>query len=138
MLYREKIKKYLYLNTDFVRFLISGGINTLLTAFLYQLFVIFFSPSIAYTLSWLSGILFVIFWYPTKVFSGSTYSIFKSVFSVAIYFFTYLLGLYSLHVFISIGLNSRIAIFFSITISTLINFLCMRINYRGVLLSSKK
>jgi putative flippase GtrA len=50
------------------RFLLAGFTNTLLTMGLFQLLVTFVNPAIAYSLSWLSGLLFAAIAYPTFVF----------------------------------------------------------------------
>ena len=50
------------------RFLVAGFANTLLTTVVYQLVVTVLTPTVAYSLAWLAGLLVVATAYPTFVF----------------------------------------------------------------------
>jgi putative flippase GtrA len=55
---------------DAGRFLIAGGINTALTSLVYFLCLMVMPSPASYTLSWLAGLAFVMYFYPTRVFPG--------------------------------------------------------------------
>lgn len=122
--------KHKLLFADIVRFLFAGGFNTLLTLCIYQLCLFIFDHNIAYSLSWLCGLLFVYFYYPSKVFPGSNPTPVMKILTVVIYLFVYLAGLFFLNVFIEKEIHERVAILFVIILSTLLNFCLMRLLLR--------
>jgi len=115
---------------DGFRFLIAGGLNTLITVGIYQLCLGFLSHNKAYAISWLVGILYLIIVYPTKVFTGNSFSITQSAVAVGVYLIVFLIGLWSLEQIINLGTHERLAIFIILAFSTLLNFTLMRILYR--------
>jgi len=60
------IRKDIYM--DGFRFLIAGGLNTVLTLGIYQLCLLVMEHEIAYSLSWIVGIIFLMKFYPARVF----------------------------------------------------------------------
>ena len=134
-LYIEKISK-LASNTDTAgdafRFLIAGSINVLLSLCVYQLCLLVWSHDISYALSWVAGLTYLVVVYPSKVFSGGSTSLLKSLIVLCSYFLVFTVGLWCLSQFVSVGINERLAIFLVLPISTVLNFVCMRIVYRFI------
>lgn len=115
---------------DALRFVLAGGINTLLTLFVYQVILFFLPHSFAYALSWLVGILYISIVYPTKVFPGGSASLIKIGATVTIYIVVFMISLWCLEFVVSKGLHERLAIFVVLILSTTLNFVLMRTVYR--------
>ena len=128
-----KIKNNIFtsiLIRDIIRFFFGGIINTFFTLILFQLCLFFISPGLSYTISWLAGILFIVIIYPTKVFPKSSNSLKKSIYVTISYIAIYFISIWSLNFFISIGINARLGIFFTLSVSAIVSFLMMRYIYR--------
>jgi hypothetical protein len=67
---RHKVADHLLLAGDALRFAIAGILNTSLTLLAYQLFLFVMPRQGAYALSWVCGIVFVLVFYPSQVFTG--------------------------------------------------------------------
>lgn len=118
------------LKEDGIRFLIAGLLNTLMTFFIYQLFLFVTSPILSYTAAWLAGLIFVVVFYPTKVFSGGENTFKHRAFFAASYILIFLIGVLCLNLMIAHGLHSRLSIIIVMGITTVINFFMGRfINY---------
>jgi putative flippase GtrA len=111
---------------DAIRFLGAGVLNTALTLGIYQILLFFCSPTAAYALAWICGLLFVAIFYPRKVFGVAERSVFVSLVVVAIYVVGFFLGLSVVNV-ISYDFSApRLGIFVSIACTTVFNFIVMR------------
>ncbi|MFC1701368.1 hypothetical protein ACFL1J_01275 [Pseudomonadota bacterium] len=119
-----------HLVADGLRFIIAGGINTILTLCIYQFALFFLSHSFAYAFSWLVGILYLIIVYPTKVFPGGNNSPKRIGVATAIYLVVFMISLWSLDFIVSTGLHERLAIFVVLVMSASLNFVLMRLVYR--------
>lgn len=115
---------------DGLRFLLAGGANTLLTFALYQLLLFIASPSVAYALSWLFGLAFVVVVYPAKVFAGAQKGGRARLYLGASYVAMFLIGLATLQGLSTIGVPPRIAIILVMAVTTLANFLLGRLIFR--------
>lgn len=120
-----------HLLADGFRFILAGGVNTLLTLGVYQLGLVFLPHNLAYAISWFLGILYLIIVYPAKVFPGSTASFKRNVAVIVVYLTVFLIGLWSLERVVEFGLHERLAIFVVLIVSATLNFLLMRLVYRG-------
>lgn len=116
---------------DGFRFILAGGVNTLLTLGVYQLCLVFLSHNLSYATSWLVGILYLILVYPTKVFPGGSTSLKKNTTVVAVYLMVFLVSLWTLEKVVDYGIHKRLAIFLVLIVSATLNFLLMRLVYRG-------
>lgn len=116
--------------SDGLRFVVAGGINTILTLCIYQFALFFLSHSFAYTLSWLVGILYLIIVYPTKVFPEANNSPKRIGIATTIYLVVFMASLWSLDFIVSTGIHQRLAIFLVLVISASLNFVLMRLVYR--------
>jgi putative flippase GtrA len=119
-----------HLLADGFRFILAGGVNTLLTLGIYQLGLVFLPHTLAYATSWFVGILYLLIVYPVKVFPGGTASFKRNVTVVAVYLTVFLVGLWSLERAVEFGLHERLAIFVVLIVSATLNFLLMRLVYR--------
>ena len=120
---------------DAVRFLFAGGLNTLLSYLVYLLLNMVVSYQVAYALSWLFGLLFIVIFYPSKVFIGSENSWKKIALLVLQYVFVFVCGLQCLMLMVSyLGLSEALAALFTMVFTTGLNFILMRLLYRKKLL----
>jgi putative flippase GtrA len=117
---------------DGFRFAIAGGLNTLITLLIYQICLAFFSHNMAYAISWLVGILYLIIIYPAKVFPGKSFSLIRSMAVIGIYIAVFVISLWGLGQVINLGMHERLAIFIVLIISSALNFIFVRMVYRGV------
>ena len=115
---------------DSLRFVLAGGLNTVLTLGVYQVVLFSLPHNQAYSISWMVGILFLLIVYPTKVFPGGVPSIKKSTATVIIYLTAFFLSLTILDWMVVQGLHKRLAIFVVLVVSTTLNFILMRLVYR--------
>ena len=115
---------------DSFRFLVAGGLNTLLTLGLYQLLIFALSPHLAYAVSWLAGIIFVIKVYPDRVFPGGRSDTKARIKLGLSYLGVFLLGLAILHLSCSLGVDARLAILIVICATTTTNIVVGRLLLR--------
>ncbi len=115
---------------DAFRFLIAGGINVLLTLGIYQICLLMWNHNISYSISWAVGLVYLVVVYPSKVFPGGKSSPGKALIVVYSYLLVFGASLWSLNQIVGVGVNERLAIFFVLAISTVLNFASMRIVYR--------
>ena len=118
------IKKDMF--SDAVRFIIAGGINTLLTLIIYQLCLLFLRHDISYIISWIVGITFLIVFYPTRVFPQGHNTWRRKVLIVGLYIVNFFVSLWLLDVVVNYGIFPQIAILFALMYTTLMNFFGMR------------
>ncbi|OKP81742.1 polysaccharide synthesis protein GtrA [Paenibacillus helianthi] len=87
------------LNKEFLKFVISGGINTLATYLMYLLLLLFFNYSLSYTISYVSGIF--LSYYLNTVFVFKEKVSFKKFLKFPIvYFIQYLVNIFMLYVLV--------------------------------------
>lgn len=109
------------LNKELLKFVISGGINTLATYLMYLLLLLFFNYSLAYTVSYISGIF--LSYYLNTVFVFKEKVSFKKFLKFPIvYLIQYLVNILMLyvlveHVHLSTGIVPLIVIVVTIPIT---------------------
>jgi putative flippase GtrA len=112
--------------SDAIRFLVAGGLNTALTSAVYFAGLTVLPSAISYTIAWLAGLVFVMVFYPDRVFPGGRAGFADRLAvggSVALVFVA---GLAILH-FLERMLQSRATAFFAtLTATTILNFLVSR------------
>ncbi|WP_438348920.1 GtrA family protein [Paenibacillus sp. FA6] len=87
------------LNRQFLKFVISGGINTLVTYLVYLLLLLIFNYSLAYTLSYVSGIF--LSYYLNTVFVFKEKVSFRTFLKFPIvYLVQYLVNLFMLYILV--------------------------------------
>jgi putative flippase GtrA len=121
---------------DAIRFLLAGGLNTILSYLVYLLLNMVISYQFAYALSWLFGLLFIVIFYPSKVFVGSENSKKKIALLILQYVCVFVCGLQCLMLMVSyLGVSEALAALFTMVFTTGLNFILMRLLYRKKLLS---
>ena len=112
-------------NSSFVRFLFTGGLNTILTIAIYQLLLFVVSPSSAYGISWGIGLVYVALCYPKIVFQKKmTFAnIAKTIF---VYLSIFILGLVCTNYLVLLSVPPRLVIFIVIVITVAFNFLILK------------
>lgn len=124
----------LNLLSDAVRFAIGGVINTALSYIVFLLLLKITDYQIAYAGSWVFGILFVVIFYPSKVFVGSSNSLKKITLTIVQYILVFISGLCLMSILIEkLNVSEKIAIIIVIVFTTAINFLLMRLVFRKLI-----
>lgn len=119
---------------DGLRFLIGGGLNTAISYLAYLFFLLFTHYQIAYALSWAMGLLIIVVFYPSKVFFGSKNSWKKTAILIGQYLLVFFCGLQCLKVLVvHAEMSEQLAALFTMALTTVLNFLLMRLLYRGSL-----
>lgn len=107
-------------------FLSFGFLNTAFTIIIYQVLLLTLSPTWSYAISWLTGFLCVIGFYPRLVFNQKQ-SGWRAQFIVAIiYIINFALGTSLLHWLTQISDMPRLSVFVVIAMTSLASFLAMR------------
>ncbi|MGI2788365.1 GtrA family protein [Vibrio fluvialis] len=123
-----------FLLIDLYRFILAGGINTIFTILIYQILIMYISPSIAYALSWCAGFTFLICFYPSKVFKGSSGNLKGKVLCGIAYLVVFLVSIFIVHYFESLNLYPQLIVFVAILFSSVMNFILMSLIFRVFLL----
>ncbi len=118
------------ISDDLRRFLIGGGVNTVLTVIIYQLLIIYISPSFAYGVSWIIGFIFLVYVYPNKVFKGASRSLLSRLLCGIVYLLVFSSSLLMIDVMELHGVNPEVIVFIAISFSSIANFILMRIVFR--------
>lgn len=117
---------------DIIRFLIAGCINTGFTILIYQILLFWLSSRTSYALSWFCGLAFIAAVYPSRVFVGGRSSASARLQLVISYCAIFAIGLVLMSLMESAAIPGRIAIFITVAMTTLINFVAGRFLLRGV------
>jgi putative flippase GtrA len=115
-----------HIGSDTARFLVAGGINTALTSVVYFTGLTLLPPAAAYTLAWLTGLVFVMAFYPDRVFLGGRTGVTDRLAiggSIAVVF---VIGLAILHVLESALQSTPVAFFVTLASTTILNFVISR------------
>jgi putative flippase GtrA len=111
---------------DALRFLVAGGLNTALTSLVYFVGLSVLPSTWSYALAWLAGLVFVMVFYPDRVFPGGRTGITDRLaigVSIAVVF---VLGLATLKTLESVLQNAAAAFFVTLAITTVLNFVISR------------
>ncbi|TPN41025.1 hypothetical protein FKO01_01120 [Mesorhizobium sp. B2-3-3] len=111
---------------DAVRFLVAGGLNTALTSAVYFAGLIVLPSGLSYALAWLAGLVFVMVFYPDRVFPGSRTGLTDRLAIGATIAVVFVVGLVSLHVLQAILQNNVMAFMLTLATTTVLNFLFSR------------
>ncbi len=124
------------IQSDGIRYIGAGGVNTLITVIIYQILLLLLPHSYAYSISWIIGIIFLVTIYPTKVFTGGKDSTKRRVAIATSYLIVFGASIQCLNMLVRFGIHERIAIFIILIFSSLLNFLLMRYLIRGYIFNS--
>ena len=89
-----------FVKNKFFLYLWGGLLNTIISIALYNIFAIFFKVNIAFSLTWISGILFSYFFNKIIVFQKISNVCYIAVFAI-VYFVIYIFSLYLFNSLIS-------------------------------------
>lgn len=110
------------------RFVSIGIANTLIGIIIYQAGLFVLSPQLSYTLSWIIGIFLVVIVYPSYVFKKKSTATSKKFVIICLYIFSFIISSLLLNfLVIFVGIHSRISIFIVLGLSTILNFVGMRL-----------
>lgn len=112
---------------DGARFILAGALNTLLTLAVYQALLFVLPSWTAYTLSWVTGLLFVIVFYPSRVFGDARRDARARATLGTCYAAVFVTGLIVLRLTQQASIPPRIAIFGVLLITTAANFILSRL-----------
>lgn len=119
------------ISADAVRFIIGGIVNTTFTYLVFLLALQVSNYTVAYFISWIVGIIFVITVYPSAVFVGSEVSTRKRIITGLQYIIVFFLGLTFLKVLVAhFGISEYTSMGLTIVFTTLVNFTLMRLIFR--------
>jgi len=107
---------------DVFRFLVAGAVNTALTAAVYFVCLTIASPTSAYAIAWLTGLCFVMIFYPDRVFVGGRRSVQARLLMGLLTAAVFLTGIVVLRLFLSVFGDARIAFLITLALTTVLNF----------------
>jgi putative flippase GtrA len=116
-------------DNHFIRFLIVGFINTIFTYIIYLVCLQMMYYIYAYTVSFVSGIVFAYLLNARAVFQNSL-EFKKLIYFTLNYCGQYLIGRYLLLFFVENGVNVKIAPWLVLLVSVPINFTCIKIIFK--------
>lgn len=117
--------------TEFSRFIICGGINTLLTYIIYVVALRFYRYSISYSISFLAGI-FIAYYLNSRFVFEQELSLKKAISYPLVYLVQYLLGILALYVLVELlSVNKLIAPLIIVAISVPVTFLLSKLIIKG-------
>ena len=111
---------------DAARFLVAGALNTALTTVVYFVGLLIASPGVSYTVAWLVGLVFVMAFYPHRVFVGGDRSLRARLMLAAIVIAVYLIGIVLLRLLIALTGDPRLAFVVTLAATTVVNFILGR------------
>lgn len=112
---------------DLVRFAGAGALNTGLTFVLFQMLVLFLDPEIAYSVTWIVGLVIVFLFYPEHVFKGGRTSTLSRILMIAVYIASYGIGLWVLMSLKALGIDPRLGIGATLIVTAGFSFLGSRL-----------
>ncbi|SHK02536.1 GtrA-like protein [Aureimonas altamirensis DSM 21988] len=114
------------LKSDAVRFIVAGALNAALTLLVYQALLYAMSHQLAYAFAWLTGIAFIMIFYPARVFPEGRTAPVDRLLLGATYLGVFLFGLALLQGLDHAGIAPRIGILIVMVATTAVNFLAAR------------
>jgi len=115
-----------------LRFLLLGGLNTVLTLALYELLLFWLEYRLAYSIAWACGVVFISIAYPKLVYRQGRLTFLRAMLNAFYYGVSYLMGLALLWLFSAKwGIPDRASIFLVIGVITPINFLMSKLIFEG-------
>ena len=115
---------------DALRFLLAGGVNTVLTSAIYLLFALVLKPTVAYAIAWCLGLLFVAVVYPDHVYRGGRNDVRSRFWLVVSTVTVFVIGIFTLQVLVALTGIHQIAFFITLAVTTCLNFVLGRLLLR--------
>lgn len=114
------------IKADAVRFIVAGGLNAILTLLVYQALLYVMPPQPAYAIAWTTGIVFIMIFYPARVFPEGRTAFADRLSLAATYLGVFLFGLALLQGLAVAGIPPRLGILVVMVATTIVNFLAAR------------
>jgi putative flippase GtrA len=114
---------------DAVRFAGIGALNALLTTALYQVLLFWLNYTWAFSIAWLSGLVFISIAYPKVVFKTGKAGPYRILANAAYYGASFFLSLWALDRFSQV-MSERLAVFAMLAVITPLNFIVSRYIFR--------
>lgn len=115
---------------DLARFVVAGGLNAGLTVLVYQALLFIMPHHLAYAITWVLGIGFVMIVYPSRVFPEGRKRLADRLALGASYVAVFLCGLAVLEALTRAGMPPRIGIFLVMIATTATSFVAGRLLLR--------
>lgn len=120
-----------HLNKPFLRFVVSGIINTVSTYLIYLFLLLFLNYSIAYTISYLSGI-FISYYLNTLFVFNEKVSLMKFLKFPIVYVIQYLINVLMMYVLVEhLGMSAKIVPIIVIIVTIPINYVLSKLIIKG-------
>jgi putative flippase GtrA len=114
-----------------IRFLITGGFNTLITIAVYELMLFVVPAAAAYIIAWITGLIVTSIVYPLFVFCNRTITVNKSAVYSVYYIANFFFSLTVLEIIIQYEiLSDRMAPILLLSIIVPLNFIASRFIFR--------
>ena len=112
-----------------MRFLSSGAVNTIACLILYEILLFFFTPTIAYFIAWLCGVIFMCVILPLFVYKNHKIEWKKSLYNFMYYVVYLFISIKLILWCISMGVYKEIAPFVALCVTVPMSFLFTRLIY---------
>jgi hypothetical protein len=119
-------------SSDAVRFVAAGIVNTVLSFLAYEAALHWLRPTQAYAVGWLVGLMFLIKFYPERVFVGGYTAWTRRLWLAVTYIGVFALGVVTLDAVVSWTSAPTFAVIVTIGVTTTLNFVLSRALLRGI------
>lgn len=120
-----------YINKEFIRFVLFGGVNTLLGYLIYVILLIFLNYKVSFTITYVSSI-FISYYLNSKFVFYRKASLKKGLLYPSVYLIQYLTCMLLLHIFVEIlNLSKFIAPILAVLLTVPVTFFLSRSIIKG-------
>lgn len=120
-----------YINREFIRFVLFGGVNTLLGYLIYVILLIFLNYKVSFTITYVSSI-FISYYLNSKFVFYRKVSLKKGLMYPSVYLIQYLTCMLLLHIFVEIlNLSKFIAPILAVLLTVPVTFFLSRSIIKG-------
>ena len=120
-----------YINKEFIRFVLFGGVNTLLGYLIYVILLIFLNYKVSFTITYVSSI-FISYYLNSKFVFCRKVSLKKGLMYPSVYLIQYLICMLLLHIFVEIlNLSKFIAPILAVLLTVPVTFFLSRSIIKG-------
>ena len=120
-----------YINQEFIRFVLFGGVNTLLGYLIYVILLVFLNYKVSFTITYVSSI-FISYYLNSKFVFYRKVSLKKGLVYPSVYLIQYLICMLLLHIFVEIlNLSKFIAPILAVLLTVPVTFFLSRSIIKG-------
>ena len=121
-----------YINQEFIRFVLFGGVNTLLGYLIYVVLLLFLNYKVSFTITYVSSI-FISYYLNSKFVFYRKISLKKGLIYPSVYLVQYLTCMLLLHIFVEIiNLSKFIAPILAVLLTVPVTFFLSRFIIKGL------